>query len=153
MPPKLILTLAAGALLAPLARAEDWPHWRGPARNGISSEKGWLDSFPESGPPIAWKGNVGLGYSSIVVGNGRAYTAGHASETDTVFCFDALTGKQIWKQSYPSELGDKFFQGGTTGTPTLDGKRLYWLGRWGDLYCFDAENGKIVWKRQLVKET
>jgi outer membrane protein assembly factor BamB len=149
----LFFILAAAGFLAPFVRADDWVQWRGPARNGISQERGWLDSFPQQGPPIAWKANVGLGFSSFVVANGRAYTAGHAKETDTVFCFDALTGKEIWKQSYPAELGDKFFDGGTTGSPTLDGNRLYWLSRWGDLYCYDAASGKIVWNRQLVKET
>lgn len=148
----LILLLLAGPILSPFLRADDWPHWRGPARNGISQEKNWLDAFPPEGPRIAWKANVGLGFSSFVVANGRAYTAGHANETDTVFCFDALTGKEIWKQSYPADLGDKFFDGGTTGTPTLDGSRLYWLSRWGDLSCYDAATGKIVWNRQLVKE-
>jgi len=148
-----IFLLAASLTLTFQARAEDWPHWRGPDFNGISREKGWLDHFPEQGPPIAWKASVGLGFSSVVVGQGRAYTAGHANGSDTVFCFDAVTGKEIWKQSYPAELGDTFFEGGTTGTPTLDGDRLYWLSRWGDLYSFDAATGKILWNRQLVKET
>src|SRR5438876_3943904 len=55
------------ALLSPLAtapaRANDWPHWRGPDRTGISSESGWLDRWPQAGPPFAWKANVGLGFS------------------------------------------------------------------------------------------
>jgi outer membrane protein assembly factor BamB len=148
----LISFLSVGASLALFSRADDWPQWRGPTRDGISQEKGWLDQFPNQGPPIAWKTNAGLGFSSIIVGNGKAFTAGHANGTDTLFCFDALTGKEIWKQSYPSELGDKFFEGGTTGSPTLDGDRLYWLSRWGDLYCCDATSGKIIWNRQLVKE-
>jgi outer membrane protein assembly factor BamB len=88
----------------------------------------------------------------MVVGGGKSYTAGHDNGADTIFCFDALSGKEIWKQSYPAELGDKFFEGGTTGSPTLDGDRLYWLSRWGDLYCFDAASGRIIWNRQLVKE-
>jgi len=149
----LISALVLIASLALCTRADDWPQWRGPARNGISQEKNWLDHFPDQGPPIAWKATVGLGFSSIVVANGKACTAGHANGLDTVFCFDALTGKEIWKQSYPSELGDKYFEGGTTSSPTLDGNHLYWLSRWGDLYCFDAASGKINWNRQLVKET
>jgi len=149
----LTLTVAILVSLGLFTRAEDWPQWRGPTRDGISREKGWLDQFPDQGPLIAWKTTVGLGFSSIVVGNTRAYTAGHADGSDTIFCFDATSGKEIWKQSYPSELGDKFFEGGTTGSPTLDGNRLYWLSRWGDLYSFDAASGKVIWNRQLVKET
>jgi outer membrane protein assembly factor BamB len=141
------------AQLACFVHAADWPQWRGPNRNGISEEKGLVDQFPEPGPVAAWKAAVGLGFSSIVVGGGKAYTAGYADGSDTVFCLDAVTGKEIWKQSYPSELGDKFYEGGTTGTPTLDGNHLFWLSRWGDLFCFDAASGKIVWNRQIVKET
>jgi len=149
----LISALALVASMALFTRADDWPQWRGPHHNGVSQEKDWLDHFPAQGPPIAWKTTVGLGFSSIVVASGKAGTAGHANGSDTIFCFDAVTGKEIWKQSYPSELGDKYFEGGTTGSPTLDANHLYWLSRWGDLYCFDAASGKIIWNRQLVKET
>jgi outer membrane protein assembly factor BamB len=147
--------LAAGALTAFLssAMASDWPNWRGPDRNGISKETDWSAKFPEQGPKILWKANVGLGYSSFIVGDGRAYTAGHDNDNDTVFCFDAVSGKEIWKHSYPAELGDKSFPGGATGTPTLDGDSLYWLSRWGDLFCFEAKTGKILWQRNLQKDS
>lgn len=135
------------------ARGDDWPQWRGPQRNGISGEKGWAFQWPDDGPKVAWKSNVGLGYSGFVVADGRAFTVGHADEKDTVFCFDADSGKQVWKHSYASALGDKYFQGGTTGTPTVDGDKLYWLSRWGDLFCFEAATGKIVWEKNIQKET
>src|SRR5690348_10825866 len=143
--------ILAGSLF--LAKADDWPVWRGPSHSGISREKGWLDHFPDQGPAIAWKATVGLGFSSFITGNGKSYTVGHDNGADTVFCFDAIAGNVIWKQSYPADLGDKFFEGGTTGTPTLDGNHLSWLSRWGDLFCFDAATGKIIWNRQLVKES
>jgi len=145
-------SLALLLLSAVYGRAADWPQWRGPDRNGISKEKGWLDKWPDEGPKIAWKAKAGLGFSSFVVGNGRAYTAGHDKGQDTLFCFDALNGKPVWKHTYPAELGDKYFQGGATGTPTLDGEKLYWLSRWGDLFCFEAASGKILWQRNLQKE-
>src|SRR5687767_15190139 len=111
------------------AFGDDWPQYRGPDRNGISKETGWLDQWPQQGPPIAWKANVGLGFSSIVVSKGRAVTVGFADDKDTVFCFDAVSGKEVWKHSYPSELGDKYYEGGTTGCATFDGGKLYWLSR------------------------
>ncbi len=145
----LVLALA----LASIGSAKDWPQWRGPDRNGLSTEKGWLEQWPTAGPAIAWKAQVGLGFSSFVIAHGRAFTAGHAEGKDTVFCFDAATGKVVWKHSYPSELGDKFFDGGTTGTPTLDGDRVFWLGRWGDTFCFNAADGKIIWSKNVQQET
>lgn len=136
-----------------MARADDWPHWRGPERNGISRESGLLTAWPGGEPRIAWKARVGLGFSSCVVGGGRAFTAGHANDQDTIWAFDAATGRELWKHSYPADLGDKYFEGGTTGTPTLAGDRLYWLGRWGDLFCFEAGTGKIVWSKNIQRET
>jgi outer membrane protein assembly factor BamB len=139
-------------LLAHTSIGADWPQWRGPNRNGTSSETGWNSEW-SGDAKIAWNATVGLGFSSMVVSSGRLCTVGHAEGQDTVFCFDALTGKQLWKHSYPAELGDKYFEGGTTGTPTFDGNRLYWLSRWGDLFCFDAASGKILWSKNIAKET
>src|SRR5688500_2155385 len=33
----------------------EWPQWRGPNRDGISTETGLLDSWPKEGPPLLWK--------------------------------------------------------------------------------------------------
>lgn len=133
--------------------ALDWPHYRGLQRNGTSHEKDWSDTWPSDGPKIAWKTAVGLGYSSMVISGGKIATAGHASGQDTVYCFDAVSGKELWKRSYPAPLGDKYYEGGTTGTPTFEGNRLYWLSRWGDLFCFDAAQNTILWQKQIQKET
>ncbi len=96
--------------------ANDWPNYRGPHHNGISDEKNWQPQFPASGPKVLWKASVGIGFSSFSVAEGRVFTTGNEDNADTVFCFDAATGKELWKQSYPSDLGDKFFEGGTSAT-------------------------------------
>lgn len=133
--------------------ADDWPNWRGPQRNGISSEKGWLDAWPKEGPPISWKAKVGTGFSSFAVAGGRAFTTGNANDKDTVFCFDATSGRIMWQHSYPADLGDKYFEGGTTGTPTVAGDHVFTLSRWGDVFCFEAVSGKVVWSKNVQKET
>ncbi|MFM7161745.1 MAG: polyvinylalcohol dehydrogenase, partial [Planctomycetaceae bacterium] len=47
---------------ASLAWAEDWPQWRGPARTGISSEKGLLAEWPAGGPAVRWqRTDIGTG--------------------------------------------------------------------------------------------
>ena len=152
--PVCVWTLRALLLVAvpSILIAEDWPQWRGPTRNGISVEKNWLDHWPKEGPRIAWKANVGLGFSSFVVAQGRVYTLGNSDNKDTVFCFDTVSGKEIWHHSYPADLGDKFFEGGTTSTPAIDGDKVFTLSRWGDLFCFEAATGKVIWSRNLQKE-
>ena len=144
----MVLALSSGR-----SRAEDWPQWRGPSHNGVSKETGWLDKWPDGGPPVSWKANVGLGFSSIVVAQAKAFTLGHADNADSVVCLDADTGKEVWRHSYPADLGDKFFEGGTTGTPTVDGDRVFTLSRWGDCFCFEAASGKIAWSKNVAKET
>ncbi|MEO8427019.1 MAG: PQQ-binding-like beta-propeller repeat protein [Verrucomicrobiota bacterium] len=151
--PNLAVGLLLFATLHLPAWAEDWPQWRGPQRNGVSNERGWLDTWPANGPKVTWKAKVGLGFSSFVIAQGRAYTLGHADGQDTVWCFDVTSGKVVWKYSYAAELGDKFFEGGTTGTPTLAGDKLFTLSRWGDVFCFEEANGKIVWSKNVQTET
>jgi len=135
------------------APANDWPNWRGPTHNGISTETGWLDHRAAEGPPILWKAKVGSGFSSFAIANGRLYTAGNQTNTDTVFCLDAVSGKPVWTHSYEAALGDTYFEGGATGTPTVDDNRVYTLSRWGDVFCFEAASGKIVWSKNVHKET
>jgi len=149
----LLIFLVAFAPYALIARADDWPNYRGPHHDGVSAETGWTTQWPADGPPVLWKANVGVGFSSFAVGGGRVYTSGSADNTASIFCFDADSGKCVWTHAYPSDLGDKDFEGGTTSTPTLDGDRLYVLGRWGDLFCFDAASGKILWQENIHAET
>lgn len=131
------------------AAADDWPHWRGPRGTGIADETGWLDHWPDAGPAIAWKAEVGTGFSSVVVAEGRAYTMGNADDIDTVYCLDASTGATIWKHSYDAPLDPNLFEGGPTATPTVAGNRVYTISRWGDVFCFDAAAGEVVWSANV----
>lgn len=143
------LALLALVFTASITHAGDWPHWRGASFDGISTEA----IKPAAAPKTLWKAQVGIGFSSFSVAAGRVYTMGHdGSDKDTVWCFDAATGKTVWSHSYDADLGDKYFEGGTTGTPTVDGDRVFTLSRWGDVFCFDAASGKIVWNRNVRQD-
>ena len=130
------------------ARADDWPQWRGPQRNGISREAGWLKGWPESGTPkVAWRATVGKGHAAISIANGRAFTMGWDGEQDAVFCFDALTGNPIWRQSYPCQTILQW--PGPRATPTVHDGFVYTLGQHGQLACWNAETGEPRWQRNL----
>ena len=144
-----MLALLIGAAMVETVLADDWPNWRGPQRNGISTEANWRSTWPAGGPTIAWKAEVHLGYATFAVAGGRVYTTGNEDNTDTVFCLDAASGKELWTHSFPADLGARSFQGGTTGTPTVSGDRVYTLSRWGDMFCFDAAKGTVIWNRDL----
>jgi len=146
----LLCTTALIALGASSISAADWPVWRGQTHDGISMEKDWKLSGE---PKTLWEAEVGLGFASFVVGDGRVLTSGHADGKDTVWCLDAINGKVIWKHEYPADLGDKYYEGGTSNTPTIDGDKVYHLSRWGDLFCFEAITGKVIWEKNVQKET
>lgn len=149
---KLLLAAMICAAAMPLPAA-DWPVYRGPTHDGISTETDWNDSFSGDGPPLLWETEVGLGFASFSVAKGRVFTTGHADGKDTVYAFDAITGAPLWRHSYPADLGDKYYEGGTSATPTVEAGRVYHLSRWGDVFCFDAADGRVVWSKNVQKET
>lgn len=83
--------------MPPLCGAEDWPQWRGPNRDGHSTATGLLKSWPKEGPPVAWRvDDVGVGYSSLAVQDGRAYTLGDLDGIESVICMDIRDGSRLW---------------------------------------------------------
>lgn len=147
-----VVSLVAGGVSLP---ALDWPNFRGPDFNGISREQTWTADWPAGGPRVLWRASVGLGFSTIAVADDRAVTTGHDGKKegrDTVWCFDAATGRLLWQHTYAAPLGDKFFEGGATGTPTIHEGRIYHLSRQGDFFCLDARNGSVIWQRQIAQE-
>ena len=71
----LAVALTLPLLLSAALRAEDWPQWRGPERDGVCHETGLLESFPARGLQVRWRVPVGWGFSSPVVAQGRVYLA------------------------------------------------------------------------------
>jgi outer membrane protein assembly factor BamB len=143
------------ATSASLCLAADWPQWRGPARNGISAEKGWSSSWA-SGPHKVWSARVGLGWSAMSVVGSRLYTAGWANGQDTIWCLDALSGKPIWKWSYPCDGGSRYGgdgYGGPRAEPAIDGGNVYIMSIEGGVACLNAQTGKVVWGRNVARET
>jgi len=130
--------------------AADWPNHRGPDFDGISKEKGLQTSCKAE---VAWTAEVGLGYSTPVISGGSVFVSGHdGNDKDTVFCIDAGNGTVKWEFSYPQSLADLYFQGGTTGTPTVEGGRVYQIAREGEVFCLDAANGNVIWQKHLQKD-
>ena len=143
------------AVWAPTAAGADanasWPQWRGPKRNGTSTETGLLREWRRVKPKVLWRANVGIGFSSFAVSNGLVYTLGNRSNTDTVYALSAKTGKPAWKYSYPCPVGAVRHEGGPYATPTVDGDKVYTFSKQGKLICFAAATGKIAWQADVAK--
>jgi outer membrane protein assembly factor BamB len=148
------------SLMLPLAmRADDWPQWRGPNRDGVWNETGIMETFPPGGLKISWRAPVGRGWSSPVVAQGRVYVTDVELTPPTgrerVLCFDEANGKLLWSHPYAVGYPDWAFDpnaGGPRATPILRGGRLFTLGALGHLFCLDAVKGEVVWEKSLAKE-
>jgi outer membrane protein assembly factor BamB len=138
-------------ILALTASAADWPQWRGPNRDGISSETDLLSSWPSGGPKIVWRVNgLGAGYSSFAIVKGKMYTQGQRGNQEFVLALDAASGKKLWEtttgRNFENDRGS-----GPRGTPTFDNGKLYAMTGEGVVVCLDAGTGKIQWSVDSVK--
>ncbi len=148
---KITVPTLTALLVFPLSARADWPQWRGPAHNGISTETSWNAKWDDD-PKVLWRAKVGSGFSGITVAGGRAFTMGLDGKTETVHALDAATGKPAWKHGWPSVFKAQFYEGGTSGTPTVDGGSVFVLGQSGDLMSLAAATGKVQWQKNIATE-
>ncbi|MFN0135567.1 MAG: PQQ-binding-like beta-propeller repeat protein [Phycisphaerae bacterium] len=148
--------LVASSLLAVSVFAQTgWPQWGGPSRDFQAADTKIADKWPETGPKVIWKRELGPGYSSIIVGDGVLYTMYRDDENEAVVALDAASGATKWKHDYPAPVGEKFeasFGKGPNATPLLVGERLITAGVNGVLNCLDAKSGKVQWAVNLATE-
>jgi outer membrane protein assembly factor BamB len=145
----VFFNIVALTMTLPTAQAADWPRWRGPEGNGISRETRWNPQALAGEPKILWQASIGIGFSSMAVSGGYVYAMGNQSGTDTVYCFDLETGREVWTHSYPCAVGS---YPGPRATPTVEDGIVYTLSREGHLFALDAATGRVRWQRHLVRD-
>src|SRR5207249_9912932 len=141
LPLCLFLVLASNVFAA----AKDWPQWRGPNRDGISTETGLLKEWPSDGPPLAWRTKgLGRGMSSVAIANGRIFTQGAANKNGQrgvfVTALDPADGKEIWATAITTGREQQ-----PNGKTTVDGRLLFAVGNDGDVAGVVKDYGQLVW--------
>ena len=142
-------SITAITLLAvSISTAADWPNWRGPDYTGISKEN--VNPTALAAPNIAWQQQIGTGYSSVSVANSKAYTmANENSDTDVIYCFEAATGKELWRHTYAEPANPKWYDGGCSATPVINDGKVYTISKTGLVFCLNADSGKVIWQKKL----
>ncbi len=144
--PLTFLLLACMTLQARHARAQDWPQFLGPTRNGVYAGGDVASSFPKSGPLVVWKKTVGQGFSSPVVAEGKLILFHRLANKETVECLEADSGKSVWSFDYSTSYRDDFgFDEGPRSTPVIASGRVYTFGAEGALHCLELATGKKLW--------
>jgi hypothetical protein len=149
--------LIVGLATSVHADPTDWPQWRGPQRDGHAAPQMLAQSWPSEGPKLKWQASdLGAGYSSVSVANGRLYTMGSNETHSFAACYDSKTGKRLWQTniSRAGVSGDynKGWGGGPRSTPTVNGDHIYVLSDIGVVAALKLESGDLLWKVDLVAE-
>ena len=148
-----LLTFALAACsLAGMVSADDWPAFRGPHGNGISTETDLPKSWGAK-ENVLWKVALNSnGNGSPIVSKGRVFVnvANNNGTERSLHCFDRKNGKELWSKSVSFDEVEATHKTNPYGssTPVSDGVRVItWHGSAG-LICYDFE-GKENWKIDL----
>jgi outer membrane protein assembly factor BamB len=147
-------------LTASARAAEDWPQFRGPTGQGLSSATGVPEEWSAT-KNVAWKAPVtGRGWSSPVLSGGRVYLTtavadGGGPLSLRALCFDATDGKGVWDVEvfHPDPASARPMHeknSPASPTPVVAGDRLYvHFGHMGTA-ALDL-SGKVLWRQTSLK--
>lgn len=159
--PRLLSLAGLGCLLATglcgPVRADNWPGWRGPHRNGVSDETGLPATWTESGK-VLWKTPLpGSGVSGPIVWGDRVFVtaADGPKQADLhVICLGQDDGRELWHVKLWGTAPTLYHETKSsmaTPTPVTDGDLIYAAYGTGDVFCVDKDGG-LVWQRSLATE-
>ena len=151
-----IALLTAGAMVQ--VRAEDWPEWRGRGRLGVWNESGLVETLPAS-LSVKWRMPINRGYSGPSVADGRVFVTDARRivgdrVVERILVLDETTGKTLWSKEWETDYSAMVdvWSIGPVATPTVDGDRVYVVGRMGDLLALNVADGRVLWQRNYEKD-
>jgi len=145
---KHVLQLGLALLLTASCPAENWPCFRGPSRQGISTAA-QLPLRWSATDGVAWKTPLpGAGWSSPIVWGDRIFitTATDGGTSCHLLCLNAATGAVLWDvEVFQQEVLRKEARNSyATSTPVTDGRLVYTVFGAGGLAAVDF-TGKVIW--------
>jgi outer membrane protein assembly factor BamB len=130
----------------------DWPGFRGAKRDGrlegVRIRTDWARP-----PRLLWRHRVGPGWSSFAVVGHRLYTQEQRDKVESVVCYDADTGKELWAHDDEVRFKETVSGAGPRATPTFHEGNVYALGAKGRLNCLNAATGRVVWDRDVARDS
>ncbi len=138
----------AGKPSLTLANAE-WPGFRGAGRAAASHAPQISTNWTAVPPRQLWKIPVGPAWSSFAVAGKLLFTQEQRGPKETVVCYDADTGREIWNQQVEARFDDPLGGPGPRATPTLANGGLFVTGATGTFQRLNPITGEAMWKQDL----
>ncbi len=129
----------------------EWPGFRGPNQDGAQHGCTISEDWTSTPPKEIWRITVGPAWSSFAVAGNYLFTQEQRGEFESVVCYDAQSGKQVWEQSIKSRFFESLGGLGPRATPTISDGYIYAFGAEGWLLKIKADNGDLVWKTDVRK--
>jgi outer membrane protein assembly factor BamB len=126
-------------------RANDWPQFLGPFRNG-ESKKSIASSWDREEPKVLWKKKVGEGFAAPIVFRDTLIVFHRHADSEILLALNPETGGVKWESPSPTAYRDDFgFDAGPRATPCIDNGRVFAMGAEGLIRCTDLATGKTIW--------
>ena len=132
--------------------ASDWPCFRGTFRDNVSHENIPLEtSWGENGPRVLWRQTLGEGYAGAIIAQGCVYVLDYIEEddSDSLRCFELLTGEEIWRRSYKNPIRRN--HGKSRTVPAYCDNVIVTFGPAAHVMAVDATTGDLLWVCDLVQ--
>ncbi|HEV8541032.1 MAG TPA: PQQ-binding-like beta-propeller repeat protein [Verrucomicrobiae bacterium] len=140
----------AGQKYATALANPEWPGFRGADRAGRVLGPRISTNWAAHPPEQLWKIRVGPAWSSFAVAGQLLFTQEQRGPMETVVCYDANTGREVWKRELEARLEDPLGGPGPRATPSLADGGLFVTGATGAFMRLNPLTGEIVWKQDLT---
>jgi len=147
----ILLTFSIALLVIRSASADNWPQWRGPSLNGISSEKN-LPTRWSAEENVTWKLTMpGWTGATPIIWGERIFL--NVAEGNNLFlwCVDRKQGEPVWKKLLGGGNTKMRKQNMSSPSPVTDGKNVWVMTGTGILKAFDFA-GTELWAREIQKD-
>jgi len=142
--PALNTAVDSSALNAP-----EWPGFRGADRSGHAHGPRISTDWAANPPRLLWRIPVGPSWSSFAVAGKLLFTQDQRGPMETVACYDADSGTEIWTQQTEARLEDPLGGPGPRATPTIGNGALFTTGSTGTFQRLNPLTGEVIWKQDL----
>ena len=126
-----------------------WPGYRGRDRSGRQWGTNLSTDWSANPPKEQWRIAVGPGWSSFAVAGNLLFTQEQRGKQETITCFMADSGSEVWATQIESRFDDPLGGPGPRATPTIANGALYVQGAHGQLMRIDPTNGMIAWQNDI----